>query len=156
LGGGGSVGVIAVQLAVAAGANVIATASAAEQELVAELGATPVVYGDGYGDRVAALAAKVDAVLDAAGRGGLESAIALADGADRVMTLADEHASSLGVRLSVPTPDRAPDALDLAMPLLASGKLRLRMQRAFPMAEAAAAHALLESGTGHEKLLLIP
>jgi NADPH:quinone reductase-like Zn-dependent oxidoreductase len=156
LGGGGSVGVIAVQLAVAAGANVIATASAAEQELVAELGATPVVYGDGYGDRVAALAAKVDAVLDAAGRGGLESAIALADGADRVMTLADEHASSLGVRLSVPTPDRAPDALDLAMPLLASGKLRLRMQRPFPMAEAAAAHALLESGTGHEKLLLIP
>ena len=56
----------------------------------------------------------------------------------------------------MPTPGRAPDAIDLAMPLLASGKLRLRTQRTFPMAETAEAHALLESGTGHEKLLLIP
>ena len=156
LGGGGSVGLIAIQLAVAEGANVIATASAANQELVSQLGAMPVIYGDGYDDRVAELTGKVDAVLDAAGRGGLERAIALAGGVARVMTLADQHASSLGVRFSVGTPNRAPDALDLTMPLLASGKLRLRKQRTFPMAEAAAAHALLESGTVHEKLLLIP
>jgi NADPH:quinone reductase-like Zn-dependent oxidoreductase len=40
------------------------------------------------------------------------------------------------------------------MPLLASGGLRLRSQRHLPMAEAAEAHRLLESGETHEKLVL--
>jgi NADPH:quinone reductase-like Zn-dependent oxidoreductase len=155
LGGGGSVGALAIQLAIRDGAKVIASASEADQAFVAQLGATPVLYGEGYDERVAALTTKVDAVLDAAGRGGLERAIGLAGGAARVMTLADPRASSLGVRFSNLIPDRAPDALDLAMSLLASGSLRLRAQRTFPMSEAAAAHALLESGTAHEKVLLL-
>jgi NADPH:quinone reductase-like Zn-dependent oxidoreductase len=40
------------------------------------------------------------------------------------------------------------------MPLLASGQLRLRAQRLLPMRDAAQAHALLEVGTAHEKLIL--
>jgi NADPH:quinone reductase-like Zn-dependent oxidoreductase len=71
-----------------------------------------------------------------------------------VITLADEGAGELGVRLSVPTPDRAPDAVDLGMQLLASGELRLRSQRTLPMSAAAEAHRLLEDGETHEKLLL--
>ena len=70
------------------------------------------------------------------------------------MTLADEHATELGVRLSAPTPDRAPEAVDIAMPLLASGELRLRSQRSLPMSSAAEAHRLLEKGEAHQKLLL--
>jgi NADPH:quinone reductase-like Zn-dependent oxidoreductase len=58
------------------------------------------------------------------------------------------------VRLSAPTPDRAPDAVDLGLQLLASGELRLRSQRTLPMSAAAQAHRLLEDGEAHEKLLL--
>ena len=53
-----------------------------------------------------------------------------------------------------PRTDRAPEAVDQTMPLLASGALRLRRQRHLPMAEAAEAHRLLENGEVHEKLIL--
>ena len=72
----------------------------------------------------------------------------------RILTLADEHAADLSVSLSAPTPDRAPEALDQTMPLLASGALRLRRQRRLSMADAAEAHQLLERGEVHEKLVL--
>jgi NADPH:quinone reductase-like Zn-dependent oxidoreductase len=156
LGGGGSVGLIATQLALAEGATVISATGARDEELARELGAIPVRYGPELRAQVHAYAhtGKVDAVLDAAGKGGLGDAVALADGPARVITLADEHAADFGVVLSAPTPDRAPDALDQTMPLLASGKLRLRAQRLLPMKDAAQAHALLETGQAHEKLIL--
>lgn len=72
----------------------------------------------------------------------------------RAITLADEHAADFGVTLSAPTPDRAPDALEQTTPLLASGQLCLRAQRLLPMRDDAQAHALLEAGTAHEKLIL--
>jgi len=93
-------------------------------------------------------------VLDAAGKGGLSVAVALAGGPTRVITLADPNAADLGVAFSVGTPDRAPEALDQTMPLLASGALRLRRQRHLPMEEAAEAHRLLENGEAHEKFIL--
>jgi NADPH:quinone reductase-like Zn-dependent oxidoreductase len=156
LGGGGSVGIIATQLALADGAMVISATGARDTELARELGAIPVRYGPELRALVSTHAdiGKVDAVLDAAGKGGLRDAVALAGGPARVITLADEHAADLGVVLSAPTPDRAPDALDETMPLLASGKLRLRAQRLLPMKDAARAHALLETGQAHEKLIL--
>ena len=79
------------------------------------------------------VADRVDATFDAAGKGELEDAIALTGGSERVITLADERAAELGVRLSAPTPDRAPDAVEIGMELLASGELRLRSQRSLPM-----------------------
>ena len=79
-GGGGSVGIIATQLAVAAGVTVISVVGEHDEALARELGATPVRYGAGLAGRVRALGA-VDAVFDAAGRGVLADAIALlADG----------------------------------------------------------------------------
>lgn len=156
LGGGGSVGLIATQLALAEGARVISATGARDSDLARELGAIPVRYGPELLAQVYAHAhaGKVDAVLDAAGKGGLGDAISLTGGAARVITLADEHAADFGVAMSAPTPDRAPDALDQTMPLLASGKLRLRLQRLLPMKDAAQAHALLETGQVHEKLIL--
>ncbi|MEY9847252.1 NADPH:quinone reductase-like Zn-dependent oxidoreductase [Streptacidiphilus sp. BW17] len=152
LGGGGSVGVIATQLAVAQGVTVVSATGAHDDRLARELGAIPVRYGPELLAQVRAEVGKVDAVLDAAGRGGLGDAVELAGGAERVITLADEHAADFGVALSAPTPDRAPDALDLTMPLLASGTLRLRAQRTLSMRDAAKAHAFLE--TTHERLVL--
>jgi NADPH:quinone reductase-like Zn-dependent oxidoreductase len=76
-GGGGSVGIIATQLAVAQGIKVISAVGEHDDALARELGATPVRYGSGVAGRVRALGA-VDAVLDAAGTGVLADAIALA------------------------------------------------------------------------------
>ena len=154
LGAAGSVGMIATQLAVSRGATVVGAASPRDHDLVRDLGGVPVSYGAGLADRVREISPSVDAVLDAAGKGQLPDAITLAGGPARVMTLADEHAADLGVALSVPTPDRAPEAVDQTMPLLASGALRLRRQRQLPMAAAAEAHRLLENGEAAEKLVL--
>src|SRR5690349_4810442 len=101
-GGGGSVGVIATQLAVARRIKVISAVGEHDEALARELGATPVRYGAGLPDRVRALGA-VDAVFDAAGKGVLADAIALAGGPGRVITLSDPAASDFGVTLSQPT-----------------------------------------------------
>jgi NADPH:quinone reductase-like Zn-dependent oxidoreductase len=154
LGAAGSVGMIATQLAVTQGVTVIGAAAPGNHELVRELGGVAVDYGAGLADRVREIVPSVDAVLDAAGKGGLPDAIALAGGRARVMTLADEDAAGLGVALSVPTPDRAPQAVDLTMPLLAAGSLRLRRQRRIPMADAAEAHRMLDAGNAYEKFVL--
>jgi NADPH:quinone reductase-like Zn-dependent oxidoreductase len=154
LGAAGSVGMIAVQLAVSRGAAVIGAAAPRDHELVRELGAVPVGYGPGLADRVRGIVASVDAVVDAAGKGELKEAVDLAGGPARVVTLADEHAADVGVAFSAYTPARAPDALDQTMALLARGALRLRRQRSLSLERAAEAHQVLESGDAHEKLIL--
>ena len=154
LGAGGSVGMVATQLAVRQGLKVIGAVGARDEELTRELGATPVLYGSSLLSNVREVADRVDATLDAAGKGGLEEAIMLTGGTERVITLADEGARDLGVRFSVGTPDRAPDAVEIGMQLLASGELRLRSQQTIPMSQAADAHRLLEENHVHHKLLL--
>jgi NADPH:quinone reductase-like Zn-dependent oxidoreductase len=152
-GGGGSVGVIATQLAVRRGVTVISAVGEHDEALARELGATPVRYGAGVADRVRALGA-VDAVFDAAGQGVLADAIALAGGPERVITLSDPAAADFGVTLSQPTNDRAPGALDETIALLADGRLRLRAHKSMPMQQAAEAHRQLESGNVHERIIL--
>jgi NADPH:quinone reductase-like Zn-dependent oxidoreductase len=152
-GGGGSVGIIATQLAIAWGIKVISAVSEHDETLARELGATPVRYGPGVIGRVRALGA-VDAVFDAAGHGVLADAIALAGGPERVITLSDPAAADYGVTLSQPTPDRAPGALDETIALLADGRLRLRANQTMPMQQAADAHRQLEIGTVHERIIL--
>src|SRR6266516_661212 len=142
-GGGGSVGIIATQLAVAE----------QDESLARELGAMPVRYGAGVAGRVRALGA-VDAVFDAAGKGVLADAIALAGGPKRVITLADPAVADFGVTFSQYTTDRAPSALDETIALLADGQLRLRAHTSMPMQQAAEAHRQLESGTVHERIIL--
>ena len=154
LGAGGSVGIIAAQLAVRQGLKVIGATGSQDEALTRELGATPILYGDRLLSNVHKVTNRVDATFDAAGKGGLQYAITLTGGTDRVITLADEHAAELGVRLSTPTPNRAPDAVEIGMKLLASGQLRLRSQQSLPMSAAAEAHRLLEEERVHHKLLL--
>src|SRR5271156_2373115 len=67
-GASGGVGLMAVQLAVAAGARVIGTASESGHELLREFGAEPVLYGAGLAERARALApGGVDAAIDCFG-----------------------------------------------------------------------------------------
>src|SRR5713101_1158655 len=134
-GGGGSVGIIATQLAVARGVTVLSAVGEHDETLARALGA-------------------VDAVFDAAGKGVLADAIALAGGPKRVITLSDPAAPDFCVTVSQPTTDRAPGALDETMPLLADGRLRLRAHKTVPMQQAADAHRQLESGNVRERIIL--
>lgn len=153
LGAGGSVGLIAVQLALASGLQVTAVAGDHDHALLTSFGATSVSSGAPL-EEALARSTRVDAVLDAAGAGGLDAAVRLAGGPERVITLVDPTAAALGVRLSSPGPDRAPDALDVTMPLLASGALTLKPRTTVPLAEAARAHAVLQSTGRHPKIVL--
>jgi NADPH:quinone reductase-like Zn-dependent oxidoreductase len=155
LGAAGSVGIIAVQLARSWGARVIGAASVRDEQLILGLGAEFVAYGDGVFDRVAGLTDRVDAVLDVAGHGGLGDAVVATDDPSRVVTLADHAgAASSGAVMSDPGPDRAPDALDVTMPMLADGSLRLKAHLAIPLTDAAEAHRRLDSGETHNKVVL--
>ena len=105
LGAGGSVGMMAAQLALRQGLRVIAAVGEHDEELVRELGATPVRYGSELPANVRKVADHVDATFDAAGKGGLEEAITLTGDRARVITLADERARDLGVAFSSWTAD---------------------------------------------------
>jgi NADPH:quinone reductase-like Zn-dependent oxidoreductase len=155
LGGGGAVGVILTQLAVAAGVKVISANGASDDQLLRDLGGIPVRYGEGLAANVRAITPSVDAVVDAAGFGGLAEAVELAGGPRRVLTLADvKNAEPNGVLLSTPGPDSAPDGVGIVLELLAAGKLRLRDSVVYPMAKVAEAHAELEAGRIHRKVVL--
>ncbi len=153
LGAAGSVGSIIVQLASRRGIRVIGAASERDSDLVRELGGEFVPYGGGVFDRIDS---RVDAVIDAAGRGGLVDAVAAVGDPRRVVTLTGgPEVAASGALMSHPGPERAPDALAVAMPLLASGELRLKRRRTLSIEDAAEAHRLLESGETSDKIVLL-
>ncbi len=158
-GAAGGVGSIAVQLAKAAGATVIGTASAANHDFLREIGAIPVAYGEGLLERVREAAPQgVDAVFDAAGQGGLEESIELRGGTDRIVTIADMNAAALGVAASMGTSATPQEVrADLANQLqsVADGKLQVRIAETFPLADAAKAQELSESGHARGKIAII-
>jgi NADPH:quinone reductase-like Zn-dependent oxidoreductase len=155
-GGAGAVGTMAVQLAVARGAKVIATASAANQEYLASLGATPTTYGDGLVERVRALSpGGVDAVFDVAGKGALPASIELRGGTDRIVTIADPAAQDLGVAfISAGTSATSAAELAEAAEQAASGKLVVTLGAVLPLAEAAEAHRIIDAGHVRGKVVL--
>lgn len=152
-GAAGGVGTVAIQLAAARGAKVIGTAGPATQDFVGELGAIPVVYGEGLADRVGA----VDAVLHCAGT--VAGLVAIAGSPDRVVTIADmsgEH----GIRLSHTAggPGADPQALHglaIAADLAERGSFTVPLAGVFPLSEAVAAHRLIETGHAHGKIVLV-
>jgi NADPH:quinone reductase-like Zn-dependent oxidoreductase len=154
----GGVGIVATQLAIAWGAEVIGTAGADTQAFVRELGATPVRYGDGLEARVREAAPDgVDAVLDASGRGELALSVALAGGPDRVLTIAASDAAEHGVRFS--GSDEGVDVSDAFPELarrLAAGDVVLPVWRPFALADAADAHRASEDAHLRGKIVLVP
>ena len=154
LGGAGSVGTIATQIAIARGVKVISAVRPEDFAAAQTLGATPIDYHLPLAEAVPAVAGRVDAVMDAAGRSDIGAAIALAGGTKRVITLSDPRAPALGVTLSAAVPARIPGTLAEAMRLLASGDLKLRDRTVVPLSLAADVHARLESGELRSKVLL--
>ncbi|MEP6893466.1 MAG: NADP-dependent oxidoreductase [Gaiellaceae bacterium] len=157
-GAAGSVGAIATQLATSRGVTVIGSVSDTDAERVSSVGAIPVRYGEGLVERVREVAPDaVDAVLDTAGQGVLGDSIELAGGPDHVITLADPDARAYGVRFTGADPtDRAWEALARLAEFAAADALELPIWCTYPLAEAAHAHADIEEGRNHGKIVLIP
>jgi NADPH:quinone reductase-like Zn-dependent oxidoreductase len=156
-GAGGSVGFIAVQLAVARGVTVVATVGEHDIERVTALGATAVRYGEGWVERVKAAAPEgVDLVLDASGAEVLAESVALTGDAGRVLTIADMAAAQHGVRFSAGGSDQSGVSLPELVRLVAAGELTVPIWRTYPLAEAAQAQADLEAHRNHGKAVLLP
>ncbi|MFF1870102.1 NADP-dependent oxidoreductase [Kitasatospora herbaricolor] len=154
-GASGALGTVAVQLAVARGARVLGTAGPANQEYVASLGATALVYGEGLVERVRALAPEgVDAVFDAAGKGALEDSITLRGGTDRIVTTADFRAAELGVVFAQGPQRRSATRLAELARQAADGALVTTVGATYPLAEAAKAQQASDHGHNRGKIVL--
>ncbi|MFF8693609.1 NADP-dependent oxidoreductase [Streptomyces sp. NPDC015144] len=156
-GAAGGVGSVAVQLARQLGARVIGTASERNHAYLRSLGAEPVAYGEGFAERVRAVAAQgVDAAFDAAGKGSLAALVQLAGGPARVVTIADHRAAEHGVRFAFAGPDAIRERLERAATLVLSGVLDVSVAGTYPLSRVADAHR--ESAGGHVrgKLIVLP
>lgn len=156
-GGAGGVGAIAVQMAVARGARVIASSSEANHDYLREIGAIPVLYGEGVGDRVRADAGgQVDAVFDVAGKTPAEELVSLVSEASQVVSIANFAAGQAGARVTGGDADSRPmEALAEVAELLAQNKLVIKVQT-FPFDRAAEAYRISQAGHVRGKLVLIP
>ena len=156
-GGAGGVGAAAVQMALARGAKVIASSSEANHDYLREIGAIPVLYGQGLAERVrAAAGGPVDAVLDVAGKTPVEDLISLVPEPSQVVTIANYTAAQAGARVSGGGADSHPmEAMALVADLLAQNKLVIKIQT-FPFDRAAEAYRISQSGHVRGKLVLVP
>jgi NADPH:quinone reductase-like Zn-dependent oxidoreductase len=157
-GAAGGVGSVAVQLAIARGAGVIGTGSPENQAFIAQLAAIPTTYGQGLPERVRALHdGRVDVALDVAGAGSLPDLISITGTAASVVTIADFTGPRLGVRLSTGDLGGEPNGchgLAVGAALFEEGRFRVPLREVFPLAEAAAAHALAVRGPRRGKIVL--
>jgi NADPH2:quinone reductase len=164
-GASGGVGLMVVQLAGLRGARVIATASEHRHGLLEQLGAEPVVYGDGLADRVRALAPDgVDVALDLVGNDeALAVSLELVRDRDRIATIANfAHGPAAGIKLLGGGPGADPGEqvrmkarTELAQ-LAGSGALTVHLGATFPLDEVAEAHRLVTSGKANGKVVLLP
>lgn len=151
----GGVGHLAVQLARILGAGrVIGTASPRNHEFVADLGAEPVSYGADLVADVRRLAPNgVDAATDFAGGDALEASWQLVGDPSRVVSILNPgEVKSGGGRYVFVRPDG--ERLGRLAAWYDEGRLRVHVDRTFPLAEAAAAQDLVREGHVHGKVVL--
>lgn len=155
----GGVGHLAVQIAKANGAYVIGTARAAQHEFVTELGLDEAI--DHTRQDVGETVRDIDLVLDlVGGETGLRSLPVLRDGGllitvpsssdvDPLRRAAGDRVRVTGILVE---PDRT--GMEAIAALVEDGALRVHVAETFPLAQAARAHELGESGHADGKLVL--
>lgn len=149
----GGVGVIASQLAVAAGATVVGTASPANHEFLAALGVIPVAYGPGLVERLAAAAPQgYTAVLDNHGDETIAAALELGVPANRINTIASYSAPE-GVTHVGGMAAQPEDLLELAE-AVAAGSIQVPVAATYPIAEVVAAYQQLQGGHLRGKIVV--
>lgn len=153
-GAAGAVGFVAAQLAIAAGATVIGTASARNHDLLRSVGIIPVSYGAGLAERVHE-AGEITAVFDCHGRDALDAGIALGVPPERMVAIAAYAAlDELGVH-NVERAARTPQNLVRLGEEIVAGRLIFPVAQTFPLDEIAAAFDALESAHAPGKIVVI-
>ncbi|MGC4933677.1 NADP-dependent oxidoreductase [Gordonia sp. DT30] len=161
-GGAGAVGVIAVQLAVQAGATVIATAAPANHDHLRELGAIPVTYGDGLVDRLRdAAAGPVTAAIDTVGTDeAIDVSLHLVDDRSRIVSIAAFGRADDGIVLvdgsSADSKRHRAEAAEGLITAAADGSLVTEVAARYPLAQAGQALADLLERHPRGKFVLIP
>jgi len=158
-GAGGGVGHLAVQIAKAHGAHVIGTASAGKHDLLRGLGADELI--DHRTDDFTARAADLDVVLDILGGEIARRSIGVLRPGGMLVTVVGRRDTDLATRTEAAGRRFAgisvePDypGLEALTGLAESGLLRVHLQATLPLAEAAKAHELVESGRTAGKIVL--
>ena len=151
----GGVGILSVQFALATGATVVGTASAANHEFLLGLGITPVAYGEGQLARLREAAPHgYTAMLDNHGRDSVLLGLELKIPASRINSIADSAgADELGIA-SVGGGGKTAEELAWLARSVATGELVFPIQATFPLREVQEAYRLLESGHGLGKIVL--
>lgn len=154
-GGGGGVGQVVVQLCREIGATVYATASARNRDRIQSLGATHVDYTR---EDFTAVVPRPDVIIDGVYFGTYEKNMDhLRPGGKLVIlpTLADlGPARERGIDVSVPSVAPDADRLTAIAERLADGRLDIEVPTVLPLAQAAEAHRLLETGHVRGKIVL--
>ncbi|WP_372671853.1 NADP-dependent oxidoreductase [Amycolatopsis kentuckyensis] len=146
-GASGTVGRFAAQVAVAQGATVIGTAGSRNLDDLKSLGVVPVLYGDGWEERVREAApGPVDAVFDAAGHGVLPGSVELRGTKDRIVTIADGAAFELGIPFSSGG-EQSREVLTGIAGWVTDRGVRIAQGKSYALEDAAAAQ--IESEDGH-------
>lgn len=155
-GGAGGVGSMVVQMAKASGAHVTATASARNHDYLRQLGAEVVI--DYTTTRFEDVVKDVDIVVDTVGGDTLARSPAVLRDGGRLVTMAGTPpaAACSGGRIQCPAtpPWDVAGGLAHAAPLIANGRLRVSIERTYPLDEAAAAQQHSRSGRTRGKLVL--
>ncbi len=151
----GGVGIFTTQLARARDATVIGTTSEPNVEYLESLGAIPVLYGDGWEDRVRqAHPGHIDAVIDASGAGVIPGSLELVVEGGPVVTIADFEATGFNVIRTTGGDPGFEDALREAVKAVDHGTVTLPIAATFPLEQAADAHRLSETGHVRGKIVL--
>jgi NADPH:quinone reductase len=161
-GAAGGVGSLFVQLALARGARVVASASAPRQPLLERLGVEVFLdryAGDVPGRARAAVGRDLDMVADLVGHGTLAASLpVLGEGgrAGSIVELAGdlELAVDRNITLHGVLVRPAREALDDLAAAVSAGRLRPVVDQVLDLSEAAVAHRRVESGRGQGKVVL--
>jgi NADPH:quinone reductase-like Zn-dependent oxidoreductase len=157
---GGGVGHLAVQIAKARGADVIGTASRGKHDFVGELGADEVLDSELAVDDLAASVDGVDVALDlVGGEASVRWLAALRPGGLLVPITGagpgiGEVAAARGMRATSFLVEPDARGLEALAALVDAGQLRVEIDTALPLAEAAKAHEISQSGHARGKIVL--
>ncbi|KRE35774.1 alcohol dehydrogenase [Janibacter sp. Soil728] len=148
----GGVGFLASQLAVAAGATVVGTASPANHDKLTAIGVTPVAYGEGLQERLREVAPDgFDAVADLVG-GVLDVSLDLLREGGRLASIADPAVEEHGGRWVWVRPDG--ERLSQLLEEVAAGRITVEIDRTFPLAQVADAFAASREGSANGKIVI--
>lgn len=142
-----------MQIAVAVGARVIATASEVNRDYLRSLGAEPVTHGNGLVERISALGS-ITASSDTTGsQASVAATVQLPPDLTRAITsAADANSHAAGIAVVGTTPDRVTAAAALAE----QGIVKFVIQDRIPLAGAGEAWKISKAGHVRGKLILAP